>query len=424
MRHICIGELDQGATEGLPDDVAAGLAASGLVRVEPRGSGFWQLIPAGLVGAVEIQDVLLEVRPKDKVGVSQLLFLLGYARNPGFRPDDVAASSALDLWSALAESLARLGERALANGVLHGYVRVDEGLRTVRGRIRITDQLSRRPGMLLPLEVSYDDHTVDIAENQILRAALRLLLGLNRVDPGVRRRLAHLDRRLDGVRDLRLGAPLPAWRTSRLNERYAPALRLAEIILMHSAAETADGRVRTAAFAVNMAKVFEDFLEVALAEAVSKLGIAGGRLSRQYRADLDHPDEDAGPNRIRMFMDVVFQAPNRSPVVFDAKYKTASAAGKYANADHYQMLAYCTVLNAPKAWLVYAGAGQRRSRRIVNTGVTVEEYPLDLSLHPHEVLERVQQLAELAVAAYGSTPSVSTVGVAKSTNNSGGAEHR
>lgn len=87
-----------------------------------------------------------------------------------------------------------------------------------------------------------------------------------------------------------------------------------------------------------MAKVFEDFLEVALAEAVSKLGIAGGRLSRQCRTELDHPDEDAGPNRIRMFMDVVFQAPDRSPVVFDAKYKTASAGGKYANADHTKCL--------------------------------------------------------------------------------------
>ena len=60
------------------------------------------------------------------------------------------------------------------------------------------------------------------------------------------------------------------------------------------------------------------------------------------------------------------------------------------------MLAYCTVLNAPKAWLVFAGAGQPRSRRIVNTGVTVEEFPLDLSLHPHEVLKRGTELAELA----------------------------
>ncbi|WP_318241794.1 McrC family protein [Arthrobacter pullicola] len=402
MRHICIGELDQ-TTEELSDDIAAGLAASGLVRVEPGGHGSWRLTPVGMVGAVEIQDVLLEVRPKDKVGVSQLLFLLGYARNPGFRPDDVAASSALDLWSALAESLARLCERALANGLLHGYVRVDEALRTVRGRIRITDQISQRPGMLLPLEVSYDDHTVNIAENQILRAALRLLLGLNRVEPGVRRRLAHLDRRLDGVRDLRPGAPLPAWRTSRLNERYVPALRLAEIILTHSVAETADGRVRVAAFAVNMAKVFEDFLEVALAEAASKLHIPGGRIYRQHPVSLDHPDEAAGPHRIRMYMDAVYQVPGLAPVIFDAKYKVASAGGKYANADHYQMLAYCTALAAPRAWLVYAGAGQPRSRRIVNTGVTVEEFPLDLSLHPHEVLKRVSELAELAVIPHAAT---------------------
>ena len=400
MRHICIGELEQ-STEELPDDVAAGLAASGLVRVEPRGRGFWQLTPAGLVGAVEIQDVLLEVRPKDKVGVSQLLFLLGYARNPGFRAEDVAAASSTDLWSALAESFVRQCEKALRNGILHGYLTTEDALRTVRGRIRITDQISRRPGMLLPLEVSYDDHTVDIAENQILRAALRLLLGLNRVEHGVRRRLAHLDRRLDGVRDLRLGSPLPAWRSSRLNERYVPALRLAEIILAHSVAETADGRVRVAAFAVNMAKVFEDFLEVALAEAVSKLHIQGGRISRQYAVSLDYPDEAAGPHRIRMYMDAVYQVPGLPPVIFDAKYKVASAGGKYANADHYQMLAYCTALGAPKAWLVYAGAGQRRSRRIVNTGVTVEEFPLDLSLHPHEVLDRVRELAELAVVPRG-----------------------
>ena len=62
------------------------------------------------------------------------------------------------------------------------------------------------------------------------------------------------------------------------------------------------------------------------------------------------------------------------------------------------MLACCAVLNAPKAWLVYARAGQRRSRRIVNTGVTVQEFPLDLSLHPYEVLERVRELALLAAA--------------------------
>lgn len=398
MRHICLGELDQRYPPvQLTGEEATGLAATKLVQVQPRGNGIWQLTPLGLVGAAEVGDVLLEVRPKDKVGISQLLFLLGYARDPGFRSDDVAAEHASDLWSALAESLARLTERALARGVLHGYVSVEDALRTVRGRIRISDQISRRPGMPLPLEVSYDEHTADIAENRILRGALRVLLGLNRVNPAVRRRLAHLDRKLDGVRDLRPGAPLPPWREARANARYVPALRLAEIILQHSVAEIAPGRIRVAVFAVNMARVFEDFVEVALREALADRRIPGGRTRGQYPAVLDHADEFSGPNRINMNMDVVFEVDGVPRVVFDAKYKAASATGLYANADHYQMLAYCTALNLPRAWLVYAGAGERRSRQIKNTGIMVEEYPLDLSQHPSEVLGRVGVLAQLSV---------------------------
>lgn len=404
MRHIDLGELEKDhRPEALSDVQAAGLARTGLVLVQPRGNGEWQLTPTGLVGAAEVGDILLHVRPKDRIGVSQLLFLLGYARDPGFRPDDNAGERASDLWSALAESFARQCETALSRGVLHGYVTVNDALRTVRGRIRITDQVSRRPGMLLPLEVTYDDHTVDIAENRLLRTALRRLLGLNRVPVTARQRLAHLDRRLDGVTLLQGSAPLPRCQKTRHNQRYIPALRLAEIILRNSAAETGVGGIRVASFRVNMAKVFEDFVEVALSEAVAELGAPGG-IARQFPAKLDQADL-AGNHRIRMNLDAVYRAgKDVSPVVFDAKYKVASNNDNYANADHYQMLAYCTALNASTAWLVFAGAGQHRSLRIVNTEVTVHEYPLDLSQHPDEVLERVRQLAGLAVGPLHATP--------------------
>lgn len=391
-----MGELDQWyPAVQLTEAEAAGLNATKLVQVQPRGGGFWQLSPLGMVGAAEVGEVLLEVRPKDKVGISQLLFLLGYARDPGFQAEDVAAQRTTDLWSSLAESLARLCERALARGVLHGYVSVEESLRTVRGRIRITDQMSRRPGMLLPLEVTYDEHTADIAENRIIRGAVRMLLRLNRVDPLVRKRLAHLDRKLDGVAVHRAGTPVPIWRETRANSRYVPALRLARIILQNCVAETADGKIRVAAFAVNLAKVYEDFVETALGEALAELGISGGRTRRQYPAVLDHAD--GYTNRINMNMDVVFETHGIARVVFDAKYK-ASTTGVYANADHYQMLAYCTALGVPRAWLIYAGRGEQRSRRILNTGITVEEFPLDLSQHPRDVLARVALLARLAVA--------------------------
>jgi len=113
------------------------------------------------------------VNPKEKVDLSRLLFLLGYAADPGFSPDNVTAEEDEDLFAALGESLARHGERALERGPLTGYVHMEVSLRTVRGRIRVGDKMTRRPEMLLSLEVSYDDYTSDVAENRILRAAIR-----------------------------------------------------------------------------------------------------------------------------------------------------------------------------------------------------------------------------------------------------------
>ena len=51
------------------------------------GPDGWRLAPAGRVGSVRIGGLQVQVRPKDKVGLTRLLFLLGYARDPGFREE-------------------------------------------------------------------------------------------------------------------------------------------------------------------------------------------------------------------------------------------------------------------------------------------------------------------------------------------------
>jgi 5-methylcytosine-specific restriction enzyme subunit McrC len=378
----------------LEREVAASLRDTGLVSVLPAHGGLWTVLPAGKVGAVQIGDLLVRVKPKEKVGLSRLLFLLGYAINPGFRPDDVAGEEDDDLFAALGESLARQCERALDRGALNGYIHVEEALRTVRGRIRVGDQMTRRPGMLLPLEVAYDDFTVDIPENRILRAAVRLMMQAPRLSEGVRGRLAHLDSKLDGVSTLRYGVPLPPWTESRLNERYVPALRLAEIILRNMSAEAGLGQQVVASFVVNMATVFEDFVTTALCEA---LDMYPGETMGQYEAFMDEAEVGYGKgDRVRMFVDIVHAVDGVPSIVFDAKYKAASASGAYPNADHYQMLAYCTALDVSRAWLVYAGPGYPRTRRISNTTVSVVEFPVDVSQEPEALLARVQILADLS----------------------------
>jgi len=388
LRHLVLDELSSGLVERLDAPSASVLNSSGLAKASPMGMGLYRIEPVGKVGSVRTATVQLDVRPKDRLGLGRLLFLLSYAGEQGFRPELVAASEDRDLWSALAESLAQLAERALGRGVLQGYLSVDESLRTVKGRIRISDQISRRPGMLVPLEVSYDEFTEDIAENRILRAALERMGQVPGVRPEVLGRLRQLKGKLDGVTRLPAGAPVPPWKPTRMNLRYHPVLRLAELILRNASAEAGEGRQQTASFVVDMAQVFEDFVGTALRSAMAAYP---GELRLRYNALLSEAVRDS--DRLSVRPDAVHLLGGRPVVAYNAKYRAASDAGASLTADHYQMLAHCTALAVPTAWLVYAGKGEVKLRRILNTGIDIVEFPLDLSQPPSAILASVQELA-------------------------------
>jgi len=353
------------------------------------GMGLYRIEPVGKVGSVRTPTVQLEVRPKERLGLDRLLFLLGYAGDQGFREDSVAAVEEADLWSALAESLAQLADRALSRGVLQGYLNVDESLRTVKGRIRISDQISRRPGMLVPLEVSYDEFTEDIAENRILRAALERMSQVPGVRPEALSRLRQLKGKLAAVTRLQSGAPLPAWRPSRMNTRYQASLRLSEVILRHASAEAGDGTQQSASFVVDMSVVFEDFVGTALREAMAAYP---GEMRLRYNALLNEAVRDS--DRIVVQPGAVHLLGGRPVMVYDAKYQAAADVGASLSGDHYRMLAYCTSLRVPTAWLVYPGAGEIKLHRILNTDIDVVEFPLDLSRPPAEILASVADLAQ------------------------------
>ena len=415
-RRAVLDELDPHGIEVHLDSAhAALLSETRLVEVRPEGPDLFRLLPNGRVGAVRFDDLQVEVTPKDKLGVAHLMFLLGYAQDPTFRPESVTGESFDDLWPAMGHSLATAVERALTLGVLQGYRTEQEALLTVRGRIAFEEQLRRRPGQVMPIEVRYDDFSVDIAENQILLAALYRMLGVPRLGDDVRRRLLHLTARFAEVTRLAPGAAVPRWQPSRLNLRYQQALRLSEIILRHSSTRTTVTGVEMSAFVVVMWKVFEDFVTTALTEATADMA---GSLEPQLGAFLTGdgdwtagltgkgPDDPHGD--VSMSVDIVHLGADDTPqVVFDAKYKLASSTGDYANADHYQMLAYCTALSVPAAWLIYAGGGKDIRRRIKNTSVEVVATPLNLRSSPERLLARVGEIAE---AAIGGTAPSSSVG--------------
>ena len=112
------------------------------------------------------------------------------------------ARSSNDLVHVLADAFTRQADRALGRGVIQGYVEREDELAVVRGRLRHREQVTRRFGQVTPVLVRYDDFTIDIAENQLVRAAARILRTVPGLDPMVASRLRAVLQRLDDVSDL------------------------------------------------------------------------------------------------------------------------------------------------------------------------------------------------------------------------------
>ncbi|MFC8369907.1 McrC family protein [Streptomyces sp. NPDC057239] len=377
----------------LPDGVGRALAALRVVDAapDPYSPGRWSLRAGSKVGAVTVavpgHGDPLTVRITPKVPIARLFFLLGYSLDPAgaWQGGEVDVAEHREVLPALAHAVERQVDRALRQGLLQGYRVAEETSPVVRGRIREAEQIRRRFGATLPVEVAYDDFTTDIAENRILRAAVERLLRLPGVPREVRRRLLHQRARLADVTVLVRGRPLPEWRPSRLNARYHQALRLARAVLEDASPEHGPGGLRVEGFLFDMNKLFEDFVTVALREALR----GSGHVARFQ--DPLHLDE---ARTVRMKPDLVLYGPDRAPcAVADAKYKVERPGG-YPDADLYQMLAYCTALGLAEGHLVYAkGNAGHAAHRVRHAGTVLHQHALDLDQDPAGLLTDIAEVA-------------------------------
>lgn len=323
--------------------------------------------------------------------MSRLLWLLGHARDQsGWRDDDVGLGADAGLVPAMAVIFTRRCRRALAAGVLHGYQEVGETLPGLRGRLREADQVRARPGLPLPLEIRYDDYTVDIPENRMLRTAAVRLLSLSGVPPQVRMALTRFDRPLAEATLITPGTHQPGIALTRLNRRYAPALHLAHLVLERTSVERGPGAASASGFLFDMNVVYEDWLTQALTTA---LELRGGRVERQQQLDLDD-DRD-----VKMRTDVTWWLGADCLAVVDAKYKRLLSTGPLAD-DLYQVLAYCTALGIRSGHLVYAAGGPPRTHVVRNVGVRIQTHVVPLVAAPERILAAVDGVAaEIAMSA-------------------------
>ena len=367
------------------------------VTPAPGRDGEYILRPGSKVGAVEVGGMSVRIEPK--LGIRQALSLACYAiEKVTIRPEEFDFPETSALPDVLAQAFASSARRTFARGLLHGYRSEEEALLTVRGRIRFDEQLRRRPGMPLPVEVRYDEFTDDVLANRLVKAAAWRLRGMHFRSPKARASLAWTWATLDGVSLCEWPRnAVPDVTFDRLSERYRQLVALSRLILRHGEYEHNRGDVRASGFLMNMNAVFQEFVTVALRES---LGLTTGQFGLLRVPTLDKEPRPGAKGSVGLEPDLVWEEGGRAVFVGDAKYKNLAASpdsppSHAPNADLYQMLAYTTALNLPGGLLIYAkGEADEQTYAVRHAGKRLHVVALDLKGSLQKVLCRVGKIAE------------------------------
>ncbi len=347
--------------------------------------GRYDLTPGSHIGALRTGSLAVEIRPK--ILLSQVVFLISYALDRT-KWEETGFDFGMDdsLVEAVVPGFVRHVRLALRRGVLQGYRVEEDAIATVRGRIRFDDQIRQRFGIAPPIEVRYDEFTEDIDPNRLIKAAIRRLRRMRLRSRSASDSLRAFDGALASVSSIEYHAgrlPEIAW--SPLNGHYRPAVELAKLILRSCSFELRHGEVRSTSFLIDMNRVFEDFVVVALRE---KLGLTKRALRQGATLHLDKARE------VRLQPDLSWWELGQCRFVGDVKYKRIDVGG-IPNADLYQLLSYAIAADLPQGLLVYA-SGQRDpgAHEIVHVGKELSIVTLDLTGSPEEILGDVGRLAE------------------------------
>ncbi len=303
----------------------------------------WRLQAQGWVGHIPLTPELgLALEPKAPLDNLFRMLEVAYRFKFEFLEGLVGAASLADFYERLAAILARRVLDRGRRGFYRAYVGQAERLPTLRGRLETAEALRRPWDPRLPCQ--YEEHTADVADNQILAWTLdriaRSGVCTERVLPTVRRAY----RALQG-----LVAPTPVAAEAclgrlyhRLNDDYRPLHGLCRFFLEQSGPSHRLGDRVMLPFLVEMAGLYEKFVAAWLQEHLP----AGLALAEQQKVKID----PSGQVQVIIDLVVTDRASGQALAVLDTKYKTASRPD---NEDINQVAVYALARDCREAVLIY-----------------------------------------------------------------------
>ncbi|MFC3860735.1 McrC family protein [Deinococcus antarcticus] len=310
-----------------------------------------QLEVGPLVGLFALPSFTLRVQPKAELHPWNVLYMLHRSSRRTLPLPPVGQElEETDLLEALAALFLSQLRPQLLRGLLRRSEQVQDDLPTLRGRLRVPEYLRRADPTRLPVE--YADLQAGHPVNRLFLLVLERLAFWVEAKRS-RQQVAELRVLLRDAGVQALGSvPFPAQRhgftLNRLQRRYEPALNLAWLLLDGMSPVSQAGSWRGQAFAFDMDRLFEKFLERVLIEDILPetrySGHAQGRgLSQQYLFTKEAQE---------LRPDLIIKEGEAVNLIIDFKNKPPEQS--FGRDDVYQMYAYARHLHCAKVLLLYS----------------------------------------------------------------------
>jgi len=303
----------------------------------------WELRALDSVGYVPLSQGLgVHIAPKVEIG--NVFRMLEWAHGKPLevlRPE-ISCSSLEEYYEQLAKILAeRVYERG-RKGLYRDYVRREEELAYVRGRMDMRRAV-QRPWRVKP-HCRYEEHTPDLEENQILAWTLRLVSRHAFADPKARRSVQSAYRLIQGSCGLRPFVPDDCVDRlyNRLNADYRPLHFLCRFFLEHTGPTHRLDDHSMLAFLIDMPALYEQFVAAWLDSNMP----GGWKVEAQRTRTMGAAEE------LHLRPDLVLRERTTGTVscVLDCKYKEHE---KVSEPDVYQVVAYAEALGCSDGYLIY-----------------------------------------------------------------------
>ena len=290
----------------------------------------------------------------DRIPILNVYYLLCYAWRHVQERDTKRLASLANLSTVqdlLGKVLATGVNHLVRRGIDRGYVERREDLPGIRGKLAVSETAKRALRSRARAACDFEELSVDILPNRILRTSLRSLLNPRiPLDRSIRSEVRSAYRRLDGVSGVRLKRnTFGQVQLGGQRRVYHHLISVCRLLHRRAIVDEKTGHTTFRDFRRDkkrMWKLFEDFVTGFYEREQRVYRVNPGGRRRIDWADA-HPEDDANRALIPvMEADIILESPERR-IVLDTKfYRDALArgrgtgTGKLHSNNLYQLLAY------------------------------------------------------------------------------------